>query len=455
MRRACPHSDFYDDRFSSRYDKSLAPSTRDSIHDNVLAKNSGESRSAQHDDDRHEHSQEGRESEDSFHADLLAQSVILAKCEQLQDALDEALHEKKQLQDRLSRLEDLNQEHAIRCLEAEEKIAELQEALDAGRIKNLQQREQITTLEHEVLILMLTLRRRKEEAEEEEKEEAPTTRESESTQNQLREWIGLYRSEAARREELEIKLGHLPQSHSHSADNQRSKGSDAAQRGGGEGSEVDSRDGWKILGEEPDGYMDDGVQVLNSLIQLVSTLGNSSLYAKRDSCMRKLDQFVECHDPSTSVLAILSLGALGIGRAQEDQGKSDDIAEMVASHCPAAVNRATVLLKTGGSRSRRYAALLLSTLSQSSTGRDRIELHSPCLPAIIKALADKDIFAATYAVHTVWCLVTHGGTQIWRNRASFGPSQVAAILHAAARRPGMDPAATEKALSALNLLQYR
>jgi hypothetical protein len=439
------------------------PSTRDSIRDNVLAKNSWESLQAgyetraraQHDDERHEHSQEGQESEDSFHADLLAQSVILAKCEQLQDSLDEALFEKQQLEDRLSRLEDLNQENAIRCLEAEEKIAELQEALDVGRIKNLQQREQITTLEHEVLILKLTLRRRKEEAEEEEKEDALTTRESESTQNQLREWISLYRNEAARREELEIKLGHLSQSHSHSADNERSEGSATAQRGGGEASEVYSRDGWKILGEDPDGYKDDGAQVLNCVIQLASTLGNSSLHAKRESYMRKLDQFVECHDPSTSVLAILSLGALCIGRAQVAQGKSDDIAEMVASHCPAAVNRATVLLKTGGARSRRYSALLLSTLSQCSTGRDRIEQHIPCLPAIIKALADKDILAATYAVHTVWCLVTHGGTHIWRNRASFGPSQVAATLHAAAHRPGMDPAATEKALSARNLLQYR
>jgi hypothetical protein len=427
-----------------------------------MAKNSCESRQAgdetcaraQHDDEQHEHSQEGQESEDSFHADLLAQSVILAKCEQLQDALDEALHEKQQLEDRLSRLEDLNQEHAIRCLEAEEKIAELQEALDVGRIKNLQQREQITTLEHEVLILKLTLRR-KEEAEKEEKEDAPTTRESESTHNQLREWISLYRSEAARREELEIKLGHLSQSHSHAADNERSEGSAAAHRGGGEASEVDSRDGWKILGEDPNGYTDDGAQVLNSVIQLASTLGNSSLHAKREGYMRKLDQFVECHDPSTSVLAILSLGALCIGRAQEAQGKSDDIAEMVASHCPAAVNRATVLLKSGGARTRRYSALLLSTLSQSSTGRDRIEQHIPCLPAIIKALADKDILAATYAVHTVWCLVTHGGTHIWRNRASFGPSQVAATLHAAAHRPGMDPAATEKALAALNLLQDR
>ena len=39
------------------------------------------------------------DSEDSVHADLLAQSVILAKCEQLQAALHEALQDKRRCMD--------------------------------------------------------------------------------------------------------------------------------------------------------------------------------------------------------------------------------------------------------------------------------------------------------------------------------------------------------------------
>jgi len=458
------HSDFDDDRFLPGYTEPLAPSTCESIGDDVPASVAGSSQDGpptqhtdtrahaarQHGDEKYEHGQEGLDSEDdSFHADLLAQSVILAKCEQLQEALDEAVHQKQQLEERLSRAEDLCQEHAIRCLEAEETIARLQEALDAGRSTNLQQQEQITALEHEVQILELTLRRRKEE-EEEEGPPAQPTREAEGTQNQLREWVSLYRSEAARCEELQIKLRLLQLQ---SADNDRSRGHDTAGGSGGEGSDKESEEVWKPLGEEQNGYGDHGAQVLNSLIQLAATLGNCSLHEKRGRILNQMDHFLQSEDTSTSVLAILALGALGMGRKWETNSTSDHITEMMASRCPSAVGRATALLKTGGSRSRRYSALLLCTLSQSSTGRNRIEQHRPCLPTIIKALADKDIFAATYAVQTVWCLVNHAGTHIWCNRASFGPSQVAAALHAAAHRPGVDPAITEKALAAVHLLQ--
>jgi len=83
---------------------------------------------------------------------------LVEKCEQLQAALDQALHRNTELEQRLSWMEDALQENAIKALEGEQKAQELQERLHAANRERARQQDELHR--QQVRIHELSLRAR-------------------------------------------------------------------------------------------------------------------------------------------------------------------------------------------------------------------------------------------------------------------------------------------------------